>query len=192
MSELKAVIKKGVLNEVGNNLDDMLESAKKEVSGHEGGCRALKRASKLIGELIKVVDVDVDNGTIPDLETAKMIKKYLIRSQVVVDTLDRNSENLVISSVGKVQAFTDAVGMTKKLFNLQEVKIRNLMDAAKELDESNPEDKQSRGRAVGTRPQSGIKTRRLAKESKGNGKIPKSSVRKVRTVKGNNSNASDA
>lgn len=133
MSFEKAGLKIGTAQEIGCRLDDVLESTSKELWRLEGAVVYLKQAVAALESIGNLVDKEMDDGAF-DLETAKYIKKYLIRSQQVVTNLSIQAENNRWTTAGKVTAMETAVKVTKKFQEEEQAKLAALQAAVQRGD----------------------------------------------------------
>lgn len=166
MSLLKSEAKLTAVNELGNRLDDVLESATKDLYREEGAVSALRNAAVSLENLVKVVHKDLDEKE-TDLEVSKMIKSYLERARNNIVNLANVAENNKQAQAGKISAFQQAVSIAKKYrdeeINRQQILRRALersLEEENQIKESN--ESESAGRAVGSRPGPSIKLRRLS------------------------------
>jgi hypothetical protein len=171
MSLLKSEAKLTAVNELGNRLDDALESATKDLYREEGAVNALRNAAVSIENLVKVVSKDLDEKE-TDLEVSKTIKSYLERARNNIVNLANIAENSKQAQAGKINAFQQAVSIAKKYrdeeINRQQLLKRALERNLAEENQSSGETAQaeeSQGRAVGTRPGPSIKLRRLTEDA---------------------------
>ena len=79
----KTAVKLATINSIGNDLDDSLEAARKELGREEGRIVAAKQIGDLIGDLTRAVDRDIDEEKIPTDEPlliAAYVKEYIIKA----------------------------------------------------------------------------------------------------------------
>jgi len=179
MSLLKSEAKLTAVNELGNRLDDALESATKDLYREEGAVSALRNAAVSLENLVKVVHRDLDEKE-TDLEVSKMIKSYLERARNNIVNLANVAENNKQAQAGKISAFQQAVSIAKK-YRDEEINRQQLLRRALErsLEEENQakesNEAESAGRSVGTRPGPSIKLRRLSEDASAqpDGEAPK-------------------
>lgn len=119
----KTKIRLNILQEIGNLMEDALEKAKNDKLRTEGAFIALKGVYSNIDILKNGVNSDLDNKKIPDIETAKLVKTYITRSQ---NTCVEASERLKMERQqiqGKVNAFQSLIGHLKKRYDLEARKM---------------------------------------------------------------------
>ena len=126
MSLEKSEVRIGVANEIGCALDDALEGARGQVKYCEGGNAFLLTAQKKVQALAKLVDDDLDGkgeGLIPDIETAKLVKKFITRAVAIVGSEAATAGNAKLVATGHVQAYESAVKNLKKKVDLETAKV---------------------------------------------------------------------
>lgn len=169
MSLLKSEAKLSAVNEIGNRLDDALESATKDLYREEGAVSALRNAAVSVENFIKVVHKDLDEKE-TDLETSKKIKSYLERVRNNIVGLANVAENNKQAQAGKLGAFQHAVSIAKK-YRDEEINRQQILRRALErsIEEENQEkeskEPETPGRTTGTRPGPSIKLKRLSEEN---------------------------
>lgn len=169
MNVEKAEIKAGMASEIGNRLDDTLESVTKEVAQWEGANMALVQAGKAIEELGKHVDKDLDEGQY-DLETAALIKKYITRSAALVQNLAMQASNRQLMARGKVEVLGTTITIVKGLYDSEIKKVESFKQAVASglvrLEEDGTQQAVVSVPGVnGVRPGMSIKEQRLAEEA---------------------------
>lgn len=125
----KAQIKVGAVHEVGVRLDDALDGARADVHRADGASAALEKAAEACAHVFKMVDREVDEGKIPDLETASMIKKWVDRCLMTLRDARTNAVFSKAQAQGKVAALEMAVGIAKKFVDDENKKIDNFQAA---------------------------------------------------------------
>jgi len=152
----KSEIKMSVAQEIGNNLDDALESAKVEINRWEGGKFAHVQTTQgidhLIGHHLKK-DLEEDKLT---MEDAERIKRYLLRAKGLVENLSIQCDSLTLKAKGKVEALEKAVLITKKVYDSESRKRTSL------LTPEEPDERTGPTRAVGAHPGPSIAQQRRA------------------------------
>lgn len=127
MSIEKAELKKAVAHEIGCRLDDLLEAGHVEVHGYDGARKAFRQGAKSVGELLALVDKELDEGKFNELEgplkVAEVVKKYVQRAVNLLDNLQMNAEANHLKAQGKVEALTTAITVPKKLWDDESKKI---------------------------------------------------------------------
>lgn len=123
MNPLKAQIKMGALGELGNQLDDKLESLQKDQVRFEGFEVALKEIrSSTLPSIMARVDSDRDEEKF-DLATAALIKDYLAKVDLALDNLRIRNAKLALIAEGRVAGLKDSIAFTKKMFDGEKAKI---------------------------------------------------------------------
>jgi len=168
MSLLKSEAKLSAVNELGNRLDDALDSATKDLHKEEGAVSALKNASGSLDNLLKVISKELDDKLV-DLETQVLVKKYFDRARSIINSMAAAAENSRQAQVGKIAAFQHSVTIAKK-YKDEELKKYSAMRSAIERSieehnesEANPSaaEVDQGPRPVGVRPPPPIKMQRL-------------------------------
>ena len=165
----KAGVKVDVAHELGCRIDDTREAARNEVANWEGANAALVQAGKAIEELAKHVDKDIDEGGY-DLETAKVIKKYITRSAAIAQNLATQAGAQRLMAQGKVQALENAVKIVKKYHEDEVRKVEGFKQALLEgrvrIEADGTQQAEDPGvNVLGVRPGLTIKEQRLAEEA---------------------------
>jgi hypothetical protein len=164
MSIEKAQVKVGTAHEIGCRLDDALEAATKDLYRLEGAAQAFRQAAQSVEGLAKHVDREMDEGKF-DLETAKLIKKYVERAHQMMTNLTMQADNNRMAQTGKVSGAEAAVQLVKKFRDDEERKAEALRVAlAARAAEAEAPVADEGPRPVGLRPGASIKERRLAEE----------------------------
>jgi len=168
MSLLKSEAQLAAVNELGNRLDDALDSATKDLYKEEGAVSALKNACGSLDNLLKVISKDLDEKQV-DLETQVLVKKYFDRARSIINALAATAENSRQSQVGKIAAFQHSVTIARK-YKDEELKKYSVMRSAiersieqhNELKANSDTSEINQGpRPVGVRPPPRIKMQRL-------------------------------
>lgn len=166
MSLEKSEVRIGVANEIGCAMDDALEAARGQVKYCEGGNVLLLLAQRKVQALAQLVDDDLDGkgeGLIKDLETAKLVKKYITRAVTIIGSDAAGAANAKLVATGHVQAYEMAIKGLKKKVDLETAKVAQAKKNAETVLKGGAFDDASRG--TGQAPQPGIKMRRLAEEA---------------------------
>lgn len=135
MSILKTKLRKDIIEEFGNKLDDMLESAERGCFSHEGGAQALKEATKQIARLAEHVDEDIDDGVIGnlleegELKVGEYIKKWLTRAAMTCEGMALKMESQKLVFEGRADAMRAAVKYAKDEYDKSYKKINAYEEA---------------------------------------------------------------
>jgi hypothetical protein len=170
----KSDVKVGTATEIGCRLDDMLEAQVRELHRFEGAVTAFRTGALAVEGLEKAVDRELDEGAIPDLETASLLKKYTGRMHQVLTNLAMQADNNRLMQTGKISAMQGAVEVTRK-FREEEMNRAVTLRSALEQNKArtsdhvvaSPED----------RPGLSIKERRLAEEASEEDPLPVAPVK---------------
>ena len=185
MTLTKSQIKIAVMNDVGNRLDDMRESAMGQQQQSVGAKAAAARISTSIKKLIDIVQQDFDNGEIGkaiadgELQILKLIKTYVSRAANACEASSDYFESLAKNAAGKVEAMEQAVKMVQKIRDVEQKKMDAILAAvdsgAAQVDGGDVMmiDQSQMRRPVGAKPGKTIKQQRLEaaaqQATKGNG-----------------------
>lgn len=165
----KSDVKVGTANEIGCRLDDMLEANTRELHRFEGAVTALRTGASAIENLEKAVDRELDEGKIPDLETAVLIKKWTGRMHQALTNLAMQADNNRVMQTGKISAMQGAVEVTRK-FREEEMNRAATLRTALEQNKARASDHVVA--EVGDRPGLSIKERRLAEAASEQKSVP--------------------
>ena len=200
MSIDKAEVKILTANEIGASIEDMLEEAQKNEHMYAGAKTALGDAYKNIGALTDVFKNEVEEGTIKLEELREpeqiegLVRKFVSRAMNVVETMRLQAQNAQIGSAGMVAAFTKAMGVPKRVMDVERGKMEAVKAAIEaqlrgEPLEQDLEVGRPAARAPGMHPGDPLATRRIP-ESKPNGakKYTKKTAKRAakKTARGKN------
>jgi len=181
MSIDKAEVKILTANEIGASLEDMLEEAQKNEHMYAGAKEALGHAYKNIGQLTEVLKNEIEEGTIKLGELREpeqiegLVRKFIARAMNVVESMQLHAQSSQIGAAGMVAAFTKAMGVPKKVMDVERGKLEAIRAAIQaELDGKGGEDvdlTRPRARPTGVHPGNPLAERR--EEAKPNGKAKK-------------------
>jgi hypothetical protein len=183
MNVSKSQMKIAVINDLGSQFDDMLESAKGQQQQCLGAKAAAAQIASNIKKLISVIQQDFEKGDISkvmadgDLAVLGMIKTYVGRTISACEATSDHFRQQAQVVAGKVEAFDQSVKLMKKLLDREQLKVEQVLEAIEsgdaEIDGSDIVMTQSGvKRPAGVRPGPTIKQQRLAEE----GKKPKLAV----------------
>lgn len=170
MSIEKSVIKQQVVHDIGCQLDDALEVARREELKCIGAVEALGVAKKLVQGLASYVDKDLEEGKLAELLEkaageplvfANALKVYLGRAAHTVEGVMLKADNSRMVANGKVIALDTAVKMTKKVFDTEGAKAEALRTHIIGVEDAAPRP----GGVVGARPAASLKTLRAVEEA---------------------------
>ena len=126
----KSEIKMGTANEIGADLDDILERFQKSEYALEGADRALAQVGKNIEDLMEHVDLDMNEGKLDiqePMHVAKAIKDYIKKSIGVVTSLVEANRANRIRTQGKIEATKAAISTVKKLYDAEKAKAHQML-----------------------------------------------------------------
>lgn len=167
MSNFKSELRASVLNDIGSRIEDVLESAKKELAMHQGGKQALALGRQKIEAHMSYVDKDVEAGVL-DLQQASLVKKYVSQCSNILENLAIQVEVQSYQTQGKVIATEGLVKLTKTLFDQEKAKIESSTSLVPEEETSRPIERQvgvHPGNPIADRKEAGLdkKTEKAAK-----------------------------
>lgn len=174
---IKAQVKLGTCNEIGSELDDRREDARRMEQQYCGAMSALMECAKKILELNAHVERE-RNGTghnevRPDMtldEVCALLKRWIQRASGVAESLADNAKINQIQQAGQAKAFESAIKHVKRIYDTEAARIKGIQQAVKEgvvtengqmadviaLDERGRKVK----RPMGIHPRSSIRSRR--------------------------------
>lgn len=127
MSALKSEVKAALAFELGSAYEDMLEAAKHELQRSGGQKSGLLTGRTKLEEHMKIIDRDVDSGQLT-LDEAGKCKKYMVQGLNILQNLAMQAEVQAYLSQGKVQALEGVVKSTKKVYDSEQTKAKNLAE----------------------------------------------------------------
>jgi len=186
----KAEVKILTANEIGASIEDMMEEAQKNEHMYAGAKNALGDAYKNIGNLVDVFKREVEEGTIKFDELREpekiegLVRKFIARAMNIVESMQLQAQNSQIGAAGMVAAFTKAMGIPKKVMDVERGKMEAVKAAIEaQLRGDGDEDLElgrPAARVTGTHPGDPLAARRIP-ESKPNG--AKKTTKKSKTTK---------
>ena len=134
MNPLKSQVKIGTINELGEAMDGLLESAKAEGFRQEGRARLLVELQNgTLKSILDRVDRDVDEGKL-DLETSGHVKKALVRVSHAIDNLKLQTTKSQLVCEGRVQGLKQAVDFASKRNKEEADRLRAFLEAVERGD----------------------------------------------------------
>jgi hypothetical protein len=177
----KADVKIGTANEIGCQIEDSLEAAQKEALRAEGTLAAFPQVQQTLEGVFKAVDKDIEAGDF-DLDTAALIKKYLVRAAQAIQTLSKQSEANRLVLGGKIVALEHTVKLVSAYKQAEELKASNFRKAVEaqqqEAVQSGQKEEtvagrpQELNRPAGMHPGVSVKARRQAQKATESVSIP--------------------
>lgn len=174
MSIAKSKMKVAVVNDIGNQLDDMRESASDKMQQSIGAKTAAEQIWNNVRKISKSVGDDLDKGVIEKaisdgpLAVVKLIKEYIGRTAGSCEVTIEHFKNQETLAQGKVQAFSEAVKVLEKMKKQEEMKVMKVLAAVEsgqaKLDGDDVVMVSDGPRPPGVGPGPNIKQQRLAKE----------------------------
>jgi len=99
----KADIRRGTATAIGAKIEEMHDSAEKRAAEFCGAKKALQAHVKNLLGIMEAVDEEVQKS-IPDLETAKLVKDWLIKTVRSTESLAGHMLNSELQALGEVAA----------------------------------------------------------------------------------------
>lgn len=162
MSLEKTEFKKAVLNDVGADVDDMLEAAQAQVAEHRGAKKALRETGLKFGAIAKAVDDDLKEGVLDlesPLQVAEYAKKQVQRCVEALLSASAHEGNLELSALGAVTATKVIIERVKKKVDAETKKAEALVAAETAGAEAT-------ARPLGAAPAPSVAAMRKAEEAK--------------------------
>lgn len=101
---LKTEIRRGTATALGVKVEEMLDSAEKKAAELGGAKKAMQTHAKNLLGIVAAVDDEVEKS-IPDLETAKLIKNWLGKTVASTENLAGHLSNVEQQALGEVQGY---------------------------------------------------------------------------------------
>jgi hypothetical protein len=124
MNPMKAEVKMLTVQDLGANMDDVLEGAQKEASKAEGGMEWLAKAANGLKAISQKVDRDLDTGTI-EMEVARYTKKMLGLASESLNSVALQAQSQKLAAVGKAAGIEQCVKMAKKIYDTEKLKLES-------------------------------------------------------------------
>lgn len=164
----KIELKKNVIHHIGMKVDDMLEGAERNVHEAKGGKKALRAHLPNLIKIVGVVDEEVGKS-IPDLDTAKLIKSWMSKMIVATENYAHHIESVELHAIGEAAGLKSAIDLLKKMREAEVAKLSSLQAAITSgsvlIDSDGPAMAADGRRLEGIRPSMSIKERRLQEEA---------------------------
>lgn len=159
MTVEKSKLKAAFAHDIGCQVDDQLEAAKKKIEQARGGRNALKSATQFVAKLMEHVDKDREEGLLDptkldgELAVAALLKRYIQRCAGVVDNLATQGEIQLQQAMGEARGLEQVVQRLKAVHD-QEIAKAQAVDEAVKHGTIEVEDGRPAGvdRAVGAHP----------------------------------------
>ena len=161
----KTAIKIATLKEVGAMIEDGYEASKIEKAKVEGLVPVLDGVGKLIEDLCRQVDKDLDEGKVPTSEPliiAKYVKEYVLKAKKLTEDASLRAVHARFDHQGRVTALEVAVKQIKKLHDAQ----INKLEALQRVLDGEVENVVPMHRMEGQHPGASLKSIRIAEEAK--------------------------
>lgn len=155
MSIEKSRFKQLIYQELGIQMDDLLDGAHITKHQSEGGKVALRQMYKNLAQLGELADKELDEGTLSPT-ALEPVKRYIKRALAAVESAAKNWENKELLAAGSVTFGDKAVKMIKTLQDLEKSKEQRTVAALEE------EEAETKSRPTGTRPAASVAQQRRA------------------------------
>jgi len=134
MSIMKSEIKMFTAMDIGNSLDDQLESLQRKMYVHQGGNLALKETAKAITDQLHAhIKKDFDEGKIAEamtpLEILSFVNRWISKAAELCN--HRGDQELTRSVIagGGIDALTKAIDTVKRVYDVEKGKKEALEKA---------------------------------------------------------------
>jgi hypothetical protein len=116
------------IHDLGNKLDDRLESAKVDQIGAGASAKALKETVAIIASLANLVKKDRDEGTIPTspLEVTEYAIKMLSRAANCVENKALQMEAQKLAAGGLIHGLNSIISQFKKQYETESTSLNHL------------------------------------------------------------------
>lgn len=138
MNPLKAQVKIGTINELGNKFEDVKESASKTISQQEGYGIALTDFEGSVQSILEKIDAERDEGQY-DLETANLLKKTIMRVQNAVQNLKVRQQKHLLLAQGQVLGIDLIIKHTKKALDVEMAKVKDPSESTETTAHARPD-----------------------------------------------------
>ena len=166
----KLELNKGTITQVGVKIEELLEGAERDAQRAHGAATSLREHAVHLVQLSAAVDQEVGKS-VPDLETAKLIKKWLSKAVIATENASQHQRNLELSFLGAMAGHKSTHDLLQKMSNQitakQEEVVKGIESGSVTTDaDGNLEAKPGAPRPVGVRPAPSVKAQRQAEETK--------------------------
>lgn len=170
MGSEKSELKMALAHELGASFDDALDAANRDVYRWDGAKTSLGNAAAaveaLVGLLKKEMDVEAKKGEqVVDEELFVFGRKWIVRAAEVVKNLRLQAEIQEQRSHGRVEALQTSVKITKKLYDVEEKKLRASAEPTQDQEQEASSGEPRQARQPGTRPESRVAAIRAAERA---------------------------
>jgi hypothetical protein len=156
----KAEIKILTAHDIGADIEDMMEQARKAEHMHEGAKLALGDASRKVNALADHLKKSIEDGELKLGEVdapqkiEALVRKYIVRAVNLLENLSLIAQNSQIGSAGMVAAYKNAMRAPVKVMEGERKKMEALKEALEEQQRTGDPDLILRpvARAAGTHP----------------------------------------
>lgn len=162
----KLELKRSTITQVGVKVEELLEGAERDAQRAHGAATALREHAVHLVQISAAVDAETGKS-IPDLETAKLIKKWLSKAVIATENASQHQRNLELSFLGAMAGHKSTHDLLQKMSGQlaakQEEVQKGIESGAVTVDaDGNLEAKPGAPRPVGVRPAPSVKTQRQA------------------------------
>jgi len=140
MSIEKSLLKRDTIDELGNELNDLLDGSRTLIHQKDGGVEALNTAKGMVLlNASKAIDEDLEAGKI-DLEMAKLIKGYVTICSGTIGALHSMWVDAKSLAQGRTRGLEEAVAVAKKARDVQHHKAIRALEVEEEEAQKAKED----------------------------------------------------
>lgn len=158
MNPMKAQVKMLTVEALGNDMDDLLEGAQVNLHKAAGGVEYLAKANEGLKSISARVDKDLDDGKITDsmkaMDVAKYVKKMLGMAGQSLNDVALQAQTAKLAADGQVAGIKKCVGMTKKVFDEEALKLEAYLARAEKAAKEAAERGEDPEEAAAPRPRS--------------------------------------
>jgi|MudIll2142460700_1097286.scaffolds.fasta_scaffold00003_133 hypothetical protein len=170
-TNMKAEIRRGTATSLGIKVEEMLDSAEKKAAELGGAKKAMQGHAKNLLGIMAAVDDEVEKS-IPDLETAKLIKSWLSKTVAATENLAGHLSNIEQQALGEAQGYRVVHDFIQKIVreidSRQEELVKAIAEGRITLEEDGtPQMADSGPRPPGVRPGASIAQQRKQEEQAG-------------------------
>ena len=167
----KATISKDTINRIGGVVEGMIDEAERSYYRALGAKEAM---SKHVDNLLKIAGATDDelNKTIPDIDTLKLVKGWLLKTVHATQNFADHLSNVMLSSSGEMAGHKKTHDFLQKMTTQVDSKVAQIQQAIEagdiEIDEDgNLSSSPGKPRPIGVRPGKTIKQQRIEEQQAG-------------------------
>lgn len=168
----KLEARRGAAVSIGTRIEEMLDGAERKAHETGGAKKAMQVHAKSLMGIAAAVDEEVEKS-IPDLETAKLVKTWVMKAVIATENMAAHLANVEMQALGEAigyRAVHDHVQkVVKEIDDGKANFLKAIEDGSVVLEEDGEAQAVGRGpRLPGVRPAPSIAQQRKAEEAKQN------------------------